>query len=73
MRTWASWSRTPCNGRDTKVHLCRDGKEGLRYFNEHPYDLCILDVMLPNKDRFSLAEDIRTVNAQVPIVFPQRA
>lgn len=51
------------------VHLCRDGKEGLRYFNEHPYDLCILDVMLPNKDGFSLAEDIRTVNAQVPIVF----
>ena len=52
-----------------KVHLCRDGKEGLRYINEHPYDLCILDVMLPNKDGFSLAEDIRTVNAQVPIVF----
>jgi len=52
-----------------KVHLCRDGKEGLRYFNEHPYDLCILDVMLPNKDGFSLAEDIRSVNAQVPIVF----
>ena len=51
------------------VHLCRDGKEGLRHFNMHPYDLCILDVMLPNKDGFSLAEDIRTVNAEVPIVF----
>lgn len=51
------------------VHLCRDGKEGLKYFNEHVYDLCVLDVMLPQKDGFSLAEDIRLVNAQVPIVF----
>jgi DNA-binding response OmpR family regulator len=51
------------------VHLCRDGKEGLRQFNEHPYDLCVLDVMLPQKDGFSLAEDIRLTNAQVPIVF----
>lgn len=51
------------------VHLCRDGKEGLHKFNEQPYDLCVLDVMLPQKDGFSLAEDIRTVNAMVPIVF----
>ncbi len=51
------------------VHLCRDGKEGLKKFNEQPYDLCVLDVMLPHKDGFSLAEDIRRVNAQVPIVF----
>lgn len=55
--------------RGYEVHLCRDGKEGLRYFNEHHYDLCILDVMLPNKDGFSLAEDIRTVNMDVPIIF----
>ncbi|MEO8067734.1 MAG: response regulator transcription factor [Flavobacteriales bacterium] len=51
------------------VHLCRDGKEGLKYFNEHAYDLCILDVMLPQKDGFSLAEDIRTTDEQIPIVF----
>jgi len=51
------------------VHLARDGKEGLRQFNERPYDLCVLDVMLPHKDGFSLAEDIRMTNAQVPIVF----
>lgn len=51
------------------VHLVRDGKEGLKKFNEQPYDLCVLDVMLPGKDGFSLAEDIRLVNAQVPIVF----
>ncbi|MFZ1686495.1 MAG: response regulator transcription factor [Flavobacteriales bacterium] len=51
------------------VHLCRDGKEGLKYFNEHAYDLCILDVMLPHKDGFSLAEDIRTTDERIPIVF----
>ena len=52
-----------------QVHLCRDGKEGLKQFNEHPYDLCVLDVMLPQKDGFSLAEDIRLVNRDIPIVF----
>ncbi len=51
------------------VHLCRDGKEGLKYFNEHSYDLCVLDVMLPQKDGFSLAQDIRLTNARVPIIF----
>jgi len=51
------------------VHLCRDGKEGLKYFSEHPYDLCVLDVMLPHKDGFSLAEDIRLTDQRIPIVF----
>ncbi|MFN3876534.1 MAG: response regulator transcription factor [Flavobacteriales bacterium] len=51
------------------VHLVRDGKEGLKKFNEQHYDLCLLDVMLPGKDGFSLAEDIRRVNPTVPIVF----
>ncbi|MCC6939779.1 MAG: response regulator transcription factor [Flavobacteriales bacterium] len=52
-----------------QVHLCRDGKDGLKKFNEQPYDLCVLDVMLPGKDGFSLAEDIRLTNPLVPIVF----
>jgi DNA-binding response OmpR family regulator len=51
------------------VHLCRDGKEGLMQFNNHPYDLCVLDVMMPKKDGFELALDIRKVNQEVPIVF----
>ena len=51
------------------VHLARDGKEGLQRFNSTRYDLCLLDVMLPHKDGFTLAEDIRKVNAEVPIVF----
>lgn len=51
------------------VHLARDGKEGLQRYNQEGYDLCLLDVMLPSKDGFTLAEDIRKVNAHVPIVF----
>ncbi|HMN05304.1 MAG TPA: response regulator transcription factor [Flavobacteriales bacterium] len=51
------------------VHLFRDGKEGLLHFNRNHYDLCLLDVMLPQKDGLSLAEDIRVTNSQVPIIF----
>lgn len=52
-----------------KVHLSKDGKEGLLQFNKESYDLCLIDVMMPKKDGFSLAEDIRKINADIPIVF----
>ena len=45
------------------------GKEGLQSFNQKQYDLCILDVMLPKKDGFSLAEDIRKTDTKTPIIF----
>jgi DNA-binding response OmpR family regulator len=51
------------------VHLCRDGKSGLQQFNAQPYDICILDVMMPKKDGFELAGDIRKINHNIPIVF----
>ena len=51
------------------VHLSKDGKEGLLAFNKDSYDLCLLDVMLPKKDGFSLAEDIRKIDKNVPIIF----
>lgn len=52
-----------------QVVLAKDGKEGLQRFHELDFHLCLLDVMLPKKDGFSLAEDIRKVNDTVPIVF----
>jgi DNA-binding response OmpR family regulator len=52
-----------------KVTLCSDGKEGLKKFNDGDYDLCLLDVMLPKKDGFELAEDIRKINLSTPIIF----
>lgn len=51
------------------VELAENGEEGLRAFNERPFDLCILDVMMPKKDGFSLAQAIREKNKNVPILF----
>ncbi len=49
--------------------LCPDGEAGFREFTKDKYDICILDVMMPKKDGFTLARDIHQINAQVPIVF----
>ena len=49
--------------------LARNGIEGLEKFRKHNYDLCILDVMMPFKDGFSLASDIRAINDEVPLIF----
>lgn len=51
------------------VQLCSDGVEGLLKFNEQNFHMCILDVMMPKKDGFTLAKDIRKINKQVPILF----
>ncbi|MFN7329913.1 MAG: response regulator, partial [Bacteroidota bacterium] len=51
------------------VAWAENGELGLKNFEENQYDLCILDVMLPKKDGFSLATEIRVKNPQVPILF----
>jgi DNA-binding response OmpR family regulator len=51
------------------VQLAQDGKEGLKVFSEGQFDLCLFDVMMPKKDGFSLAEDIRKLDTEVPIIF----
>jgi DNA-binding response OmpR family regulator len=51
------------------VDLAVDGIDGFEQYRRNDYDLCILDVMMPRKDGFSLAKDIRSKNAQVPIIF----
>ncbi len=52
-----------------EIVLARDGQEGHEKFLNGNFDLCILDVMLPIKDGFTLAEDIRMQNADIPIIF----
>ena len=52
-----------------QVYLCKDGQMGLKTFNEKSIDICLLDVMLPKQDGFSLAKDIRKTNHSVPIIF----
>ncbi|MES2417896.1 MAG: response regulator transcription factor [Bacteroidota bacterium] len=52
-----------------EVVLCVDGEEGLKAFGKHNFDLCILDVMMPKKDGFTLGKDIRKANSHIPIIF----
>ena len=52
-----------------ETFLAQDGEEGLRAFQQQPYDLCLLDVMLPLKDGFTLAEEIRRQDKETPIIF----
>jgi|TARA_B110000977_G_scaffold30911_1_gene40751 DNA-binding response OmpR family regulator len=54
---------------DYNVTHAKDGIEGLIMFKNSDYDLCILDVMMPRKDGFSLAGDIRATNKEIPIIF----
>jgi DNA-binding response OmpR family regulator len=51
------------------VHHCKDGKEAWDVFQNSTYDICLLDVMLPHLDGFSLAEKIRKVDMSIPIIF----
>jgi len=51
------------------VDLFPDGEKGYKAFLKGKYDLCVLDVMMPKKDGFTLAQEIRGVNSEVPIVF----
>jgi DNA-binding response OmpR family regulator len=51
------------------VTLCIDGQQGLEIFTEYDFDLCILDVMMPKKDGFALARNIREKNQHIPILF----
>lgn len=51
------------------VVLCNDGKKGWNRFINEQFDLCILDVMMPELDGYSLAIEIRKVNPGIPLVF----
>jgi len=51
------------------VVLAKDGEEGLATFNRMPVDICILDVMLPKKDGFTLAHEIKQLNETMPVIF----
>ena len=51
------------------AELFPDGEAGYRAFMKQKYDICILDVMMPKKDGFTLAQEIRQANGDVPIIF----
>lgn len=51
------------------VTLALDGSEAIQKFNQDKFHLCIFDVMMPKKDGFSLAKDIRKIDKEIPILF----
>lgn len=55
--------------RDFQVKYCQDGEKGWKAYQEWQPDVCILDVMMPLKDGFTLAEEIRRVDEFTPIIF----
>lgn len=54
---------------DFDITLATDGEMGLQKFEEGEYDVCIFDVMMPKKDGFTLAKEVREKNKEVPIIF----
>lgn len=55
--------------RDFEVAWAKDGVDGLRHFNADHFDLCLLDVMMPALDGFTVAELLRNRRADLPIIF----
>lgn len=51
------------------AELCPDGDAGYKAFLKGNFDICVLDVMMPVKDGFTLAQEIRAMNADIPIIF----
>ena len=49
--------------------LCKDGEEGYREFLKNKFDICVLDLMMPRKDGFTLCGDIKQVNPDMPVIF----
>ncbi len=55
--------------RDFEVNMAQDGAKALDLFRKVSPDICVLDVMLPSKDGYSVAKSIRLINPGVPIIF----
>ena len=51
------------------AELCADGEAGFKAFLKTKFDICVLDVMMPKKDGFTLAQEIRAASPEVPIIF----
>ena len=51
------------------AELYPDGEAGYKAFLKNKYDICVFDVMMPKKDGFTLAQEVRAANSEVPIIF----
>lgn len=57
------------NAKGFNTTLCADGELGYQAFVKDKFDLCVFDVMMPRKDGFTLAKEIKQLNKDVPIIF----
>jgi DNA-binding response OmpR family regulator len=55
--------------KDFEAVLCTDGDKAFKVFSQQQFDFVILDVMMPLKDGFTVAKEIRTINKRVPMIF----
>jgi DNA-binding response OmpR family regulator len=55
--------------KDFETVLCTDGDKAFKTFSKQQFDFVILDVMMPVKDGFTVAKEIRTINKKIPIIF----
>jgi len=61
--------KTYLEARGYKTFLYEDGDKALKAFKKEEFDMCIVDVMMPVKDGFTLAKEIRAMNKKIPIMF----
>jgi len=54
---------------DFSVEWTKDGEQGLQAFQPGKFDICILDVMMPKMDGFALADKLKAIDAQIPLIF----
>ena len=52
-----------------EVELCANGEEGIQSFKPGVFDLCIIDIMMPKKDGFTLSAEIKALDKSVPFIF----
>jgi len=52
-----------------EVTLCENGEEGIKTFRAEKFDLCIIDIMMPKKDGFTLSTEIKALQKNIPIIF----
>ncbi|MDD2278603.1 MAG: response regulator transcription factor [Bacteroidales bacterium] len=57
------------NAKGYETDLFKDGEKALKGFKNYYYDICILDVMMPLMDGFTLAREVRIINPAMPILF----
>jgi two-component system OmpR family response regulator len=54
---------------DFVVQLCENGEEGIKIFTTEKFDLCIIDIMMPKKDGFTLSKEIKAMDKAIPLIF----